>query len=213
LPQGTSRLVIPLLATGFGAVSGITVDAVVPMAVFGLVWGLLIALVAHRLARCGARPSVWADVTLFLTVSLAFIVLGGAMLGDFLPTTPREQLQILQFSRFGLFFFAIHTLFELFLMPLVVMLNWHRLDRRWLVVAAAVAFYLGRVASAVYFAPLAIAWGTDPSVATFAAVEQWMNLNWVRTVGQDMVTAILLLLATVQPRPCDREPALTPSRS
>jgi hypothetical protein len=49
----------------------------------------------------------------------------------------------------------------------------------------------------VYFAPYAIAWGGDPSLATLDEVQLWMNLHWVRTVGQDAVTAIFLLLAAV----------------
>ena len=203
-PRPGSRLpliVIPLLGAAFGAVSGVTVNAVVPTAIFGLVWGVLIAIVAPRLARFGAHPSAWADGALLVSVSLAFVALGGALLGDILPATPQEQLQILQYDRFGMFFLVIHTLFALILMPLVVALNWNRPDRRWLVVAAAVAFYLGRVVSAVYFAPHAIAWGIDPSLATLDEVQLWMNLNWVRTVGQDAVTAILLLLAAVSPGP------------
>jgi hypothetical protein len=194
-------LLIPLLGAAFGAVSGVTVNVILPTAIFGLVWGVFIAILAPGLARFGARPSAWSELTLLVSVSLAFIVLGGALLGDTMAATPRDQLQILQYSRFGMFFAIIHVLFELILLPLVIALNWHRQSRRRLVVAAAIAFYLGRVASAVYFAPNAIAWGSDPNLATLNEVQIWMNLNWVRTLGQDAVTAILLLLAAVQPGP------------
>jgi len=55
--------------------------------------------------------------------------------------------------------------------------------------------------SALYFAPMAIAWGNNPSLATLDEVQLWMNLNWVRTVGQDGITAVLLLLAALRSIP------------
>jgi len=204
-------LVIPLLSALFGAISGTTIGAVVPMAVFGLAWGVLIAIIAPRLTRFGARPSVWAELPLWVAVSLAFIVLGGALLGDFLAVTPQDQMQILQFSRFGIYFAVIHTIFELLLMPLVQMLNWNRPGRRELVVGAAVVFYLRRAVSALYFAPMAIAWGNNPSLATLDEVQLWMNLNWVRSVGQDGITAVLLLLAALRSIPSYARAASTGS--
>lgn len=208
-PRPASRLpllVIPILSTAFGAAAGRMLGAVVPMAAFGLAWGVAAATVAPRLARRGARPSVWADLPLYLAMPLAFVVLGAALLGDILAATPQAQLDLLQWPQFGLFFYAIHGPFEWILMPLVVMLNWERPARRRLVVAAAVAFYAGRLASALYFAPNALAWGADPAGATLDEVQMWMTLNWARTLVQDLTTAILLLLATILPclRPSER---------
>lgn len=192
-------LVIPLLSAVFGLVQGTAIHAVLPMALFGLFWGLAAAAVAPRLARRGARSALWADVPLALALPLAFIVLGGALLGNVLAVTPRAQLDLFAQARFGLFFYAIHGLFEWILMPLLVMVNWDRPGRRWLVVAAAVTFYLGRVASALYFAPNALAWGADPGLASLDEVQTWMGLNWARTIVQDTATGILLLLATFLP--------------
>lgn len=91
---------------------------------------------------------------------------------------------------------------------MLVMLNWHRPARRWLMVAAAAAFYAGRVASGLYFAPNAMDWGEDPTIDRPEEVQLWMNLNWIRLILQDTVTAVLLLLAVALP--ARRRPATTP---
>lgn len=103
---------------------------------------------------------------LLAALPLAFIVLGGALLGNLLGATPQAQLALFEESRFGLFFFAMHTSFEWLIMPLTLALNWWWPSRRWLVIAAAILFYAGRITSALYFAPDALAWGADPALAS-----------------------------------------------
>jgi hypothetical protein len=192
-------VVIPLLSTAFGAIQGTAIHAAAPTAIFGLIWGAGAALLAPRLVQRGARSALWADLPLVLALPLAFIVLGGALLGNLLGATPQAQLDLFTQRQFGFFFAAVHTLFEWVLLPLLIMLNWKRPTRRKLVIAAAVTFYGGRIASALYFAPHAMAWGADPGLASLEAVQQWMTLNWVRTIVQDTATALLLLLATFLP--------------
>jgi hypothetical protein len=208
-PTRTRLLVIPILSTAFGAVSGAAVDAVLAMAAFGLIWGLVAAAIAPRVARWGTGASAGPDLALFLAVALAFFVLGAALLGDLLATSPQAQLDLLQRGTFGPFFYAIHALFEWVLLPALLMLNWHRPRRRWLILGAAVAFYAGRVASGLFFAPQALDWGANPAGADLDQVQLWMNLNWVRTVVQDSVTAVLLLLAAALPGA--RRPATAPA--
>jgi hypothetical protein len=192
----TKKLVlIPVLSTAFGAAGGVTLDAVLPMAAFGLAWGLVAAVIAPRAARWGARQPARADIVLFLAVALAFVVLGGALLGDLLSTSPPGLLDLLAHESYGPFFYAFHGPFEWLLVPALLMLNWHRPGRRRLLVGAAVAFYIGRTSSALYFAPHALDWGDDPAAADLDQVRVWIDLNWVRTVLQDTLTATLLLLA------------------
>jgi hypothetical protein len=90
-------------------------------------------------------------------------------------------------------------MFEWIIMPVTLMLNWPWPSRRWVVGVAAILFYAGRVSSALYFAPHALAWGADPSLASPEAVQQWMTLNWARTAIQDTATAVLLLLVALLP--------------
>ncbi|MEV4760120.1 hypothetical protein AB0J86_34170 [Micromonospora sp. NPDC049559] len=196
-----SPLVIPLLSTAFGAVSGVTIDAILPMTAFGLIWGIAAAAVAPRLTRWGERAPGRADLPLWLAVALAFVVLGAGLLGNILATTPQAQLDLLQRDAFGPFFYAIHGPFEWALMPLLVMVNWRRPGRRWPLVAAAVAFYAGRTASALYFAPHALSWAGDPMSADLDEVRRWTDLNWFRIVLQDTLTAVLLLLAATRSGP------------
>ena len=193
------RTVIPLLSTAFGVVAGVAIDQVLPMAAVGLAWGLLLAAVAPRVARWGAARTAWPDWALSIAVALAFTVLGGALLGGFLATSPAEQVELFAHASFGSFFYAIHGLFEWVLMPALLMLNWHHPTRRRLLVAAAITFYAGRLSSALYFAPHAMDWGEAPATADLGQVRVWMSLNWVRVVLQDTATAVLLLVAARRP--------------
>jgi hypothetical protein len=132
---------------------------------------------------------------LFLAVALAFVVLGGALLGDLLGNSPPRLLDLLARDSYGTFFYAFHGPFEWLLMPALLMLNWHDPSRRRLILAAAVVFYIGRTTSALYFAPHALDWGDDPGAADLDQVRMWIDLNWVRTLLQDALTAALLLFA------------------
>lgn len=191
-------LVIPLLSSAFGAASGTAVDAAVPSAAFGLIWGLVTAALAPHVARRAGGPSAWPDVTLLIGVALAFIVLGGGLMGGLLATSPQAQLDLLQRNGFGAFFYAVHALFEWVLMPALLMLTWHRPAQRRLIIGAAIAFYAGRVASGLYFAPRAIDWGDNPAGADLDEVRLWMNLNWVRGFSQDIMVGTLLLAAAAR---------------
>jgi len=196
-------VVIPVLSTAFGAASGVTIDRVLPMAAFGLAWGLGAAALAPRIARRGADSTVVP----YLAVALAFVVLGGSLLGGLVTPTPHDLLGLLGHAGFGSFFYAIHASFEWILMPALLMIGWHRPRCRALAVAAALTFYAGRCASALYFAPHALDWGDDPTSADLDQVRLWMNLNWIRVAVQDAATAALLLVLVatgVRARPAGR---------
>jgi hypothetical protein len=63
-------------------------------------------------------------------------------------------------------------------------------------------FYLGRVASALYFAPRALYWGLHPGEAAthLDQVALWIRLDLIRLILQDAVNAALLLLAALHPK-------------
>ena len=115
-----------------------------------------------------------------------------AILGGF-------YLQLVQQPGYVLFFFALHVLFEWLLMPWALIANWPHPTRRRLLIVAAVIFYLGRVASALYFAPTALDWGRHPAgaAALLDQVALWIRLDLIRLILQDTVTAALLLLVAL----------------
>jgi hypothetical protein len=80
-------------------------------------------------------------------------------------------------------------------MPWALIANWHYPIRRRLLITAALFFYAGRVASALYFAPVAFYWvqNSAEAAAHLDQVELWMRLDLIRLVGQDAVTAALLV--------------------
>jgi hypothetical protein len=137
------------------------------------------------------------------------MVLGAALLGGLITTTPSDAIDVFQKAGFGTFFATIHATFEWVLIPLAVAANWtHPSRRRWLIVVAAV-FYVGRLTSSLYFAPHALAWGADPaySPGVLDDVQIWLVLNWIRIVLQDGVTAGLLAWITVRVIPYSSSPA------
>lgn len=193
---------IPVLSTAFGYVGGYTIDQQLVMAGFGLLWGVVAMLVAPRLARRGARSAGQANTPVYVMLPLACIVLGGSILGHLAAPTPTAFLQLVQQPGYRLFFFALHVPFEWLLMPWALIVNWPHLTRRRLLIAAAVIFYLGRVASALYFAPAAIDWGRHPAEAAahLDQVALWIRLDLIRLILQDTVNAALLLLAALHPK-------------
>jgi hypothetical protein len=86
-------------------------------------------------------------------------------------------------------------------MPWALIVNWLHPTRRRLLVVAAVIFYLGRITSALYFAPRAITWGRHPAEAAARPdrVAQWIRLDLIRVIVQDAVNAALLLVAALHP--------------
>jgi hypothetical protein len=205
-PRRLALLAIPLLSTTFGFVSGTAVDEQVPSAVFGLVWGVVVMLLAPRLARRGAQSPASAHAPLYLMCALAFMSLGGGILGELLSPTTQSEFEMAREPAFGLYFASIHLTFEWLLLPAALILNWSDHPRRYLLLIAALSFYVMRMLSAVYFAPTAMDW-TDLPDATLvtgnleAEVERWTTLNrWVRGPFQEWLVTALLVAATVRNR-------------
>jgi hypothetical protein len=195
---------VAVLGTAFGAVSGTGVDASAAMAVFGLVWGVIAMLVAPRLARAGASSMTRADVSVTVTLLVALVALGGTIHAQMQSATPQLFVASMQATSAHLFFPVLHSLFEWLLLPVMIMLNWTYRRRNLLLVTAGV-FYLFRIASAVYFAPMAMGWGQLPIGTPITGdlyddVETWLRLNWLRVGFQDVLTPALLVVARYHPR-------------
>jgi hypothetical protein len=195
-------VVVPLLSATFGFVGGFVIHQPLAMAGFGLLWGVVVVLFAARLARRGARSTGWANAPIHVMLPLAFIVLGGSIIGHLAGPTPTTFLHLLDQPGYTTFFAALHLPFEWLLMPWALIVNWHHPARRRLLIAAAVIFYLGRCASALYFAPTALNWAAHPAEAAdhLDQVAQWIRLDLVRLVLQDALNATLLLAAALHHR-------------
>ena len=159
-------------------------------------------LIAPRLALQGARSARQANTPVYVMLPLAYIVLGGAIIGHLAGPTATAFLQLVQQPGYGFFFYALHGPFEWLLMPWALIVNWHYLNRRRLLIVAAVIFYLGRITSALYFAPTAIYWGRHPAEAAahLDQVALWIRLDLIRLILQDTVNATLVLLAALHHR-------------
>lgn len=190
---------IPLLSTTFGFVGGFTIHHPLAMAGFGLLWGCVVMLLAPRLAHRGARSTGWANAPVHVMLPLAFIVLGGSIIGHLVGPTPTTFLHLLDQPGYPTFFATLHVPFEWLLMPWALIVNWHHPARRRLLIAAAAIFYLGRSASALYFAPMALHWVEHPDSAAdhLGEVALWIRLDLVRLVLQDALNAGLLLVAAL----------------
>jgi hypothetical protein len=193
-------MAIPVLSAAFGFAGGHVIGQPMAMAVFGLVWGLIVMAIAPRLARLGSRSPAQANAPIYLMLPLACIVLGGSLLAHIVGATPAGLLQLLQHPGYGLFFYSIHGLFEWVLMPWALIANWYHTARRRLLIVAAVLFYAARLASALYFAPNALEWGANPAdaAARMAEIDLWIRLDLLRLLLQDVIIAAIMLLAALR---------------
>lgn len=201
---------VPVLACGFGAVSGSAVEASIATAIGGLVWGVIVLPLAAPLAERGRVRAGWANGPLHVAVPLGFVALGGGLLANLLSTNTDFAFRMLQQPLYGAAFAGIHLLFEWVLVPTVLITNWHHRTRRTLLLIAAVAFYLSRMASALYFSQTATEWARLPqdtpvTGALLADIQVWLNLNWLRALLQSALVAILLYVALVLPRSGTRD--------
>lgn len=74
--------------------------------------------------RSGSNDGRAGRDALFIAIALAFTVLGSGLLGNLLATSPQAMLDLLAQTGFGIYFYAIHGLFEWVLMPALVILHW-----------------------------------------------------------------------------------------
>lgn len=195
-------LAIPIAAGAFAYPAGQVVDHPLSMVGFGLLWGMIVAAVAPRLAQIGARSPAHASLPVLVMLPLGCVVLGGSIVAQIVGTTPEAFLLLLQQPTYGMFFYAIHALFEWVLIPWALIANWSYPARRWPLMAAAFIFYAARLASALYFAPNAIDWGNNPAEAAgmAAQVRLWVQLDLLRLVLQDGLIATIMLLLALHPR-------------
>jgi hypothetical protein len=193
-------LFIPTLSTTFGFVTGHAIDKPWAMAGFGLFWGIAVMVVAPLIARRSAFSTAQANAPVYVMVLLAFAVLGAAIVVHVVGATPAAFLQLAQQRGYGLFFYAVHGSFEWLLMPWALIANWPDPKRRRLLIVAALFFYAGRIASALYFAPIALYWVQNPAEAAahLDEVGEWMRWYLVRLIGQDAVMAALLAAVSLQ---------------
>lgn len=132
--------------------------------------------------------------------------LGGGVVSDLLSPTTQSDFEMTREPAFGWYFASIHLTFEWLLLPAALILNWSDRPRRYLILVAALSFYVMRMVSAVYFAPTAMEWtdlpdGTIVTGSLEAEVETWTTLNrWVRGPFQEWLVTALLVTATVRSR-------------
>lgn len=173
----------------------------------GLIVGLVVVLLAAWVNRRDARRRFVADGTLFLGALLAgglfgtgfiFLPLLHGLLADapqMLPTIVQPPLGI----ELSMYYFVANPLMETIVIPLALLANWDRLQRRALLIVAAVVFYGMRVWSYIYFVPIFVGSADLPAGQPFppAVLEQFAqftNLSWIR-LFIDGLTCVAFLLA------------------
>ncbi len=207
-------LVVALALTALGAFQGAFVGSLMEASVVGavvganvgLVWGTILGFIATLISR-REKWSLWAgNATLFLGAVVMGIKLGGALLISMeLTTVLRLSSEAVAASMRDpdvatLLVYVTNGSMEWLVLPAIVLFNWHSPRRRTIMVAALI-FFLERIWTYTYFAPVITGIGSDfdDGVAIsrlLPDLEQWARLNWIRTVvGDGSVFASLLLAA------------------
>jgi hypothetical protein len=211
---GPFVVVVPALVgvggVGFSTLGGFS--AAVLAGGVGLGWALLLGFMASRLlARSESTRAALANASVFVATLGAGLMVGGSLLQQMLLSaglsTPSTTFTIVHppfGGSFSLFIITLNSLMEWLLMPVALFCNWHIPKRRTLIVIAAVAFYVMRLWSYIYFVPNIFEFGALPAEGAFSAeiVKQfrmWVNLSWLRFAIQDLLPYLLLLLAAFVP--------------
>jgi hypothetical protein len=212
--MGMRILVVALALTVLGAcqgafmgsLTGASVVGAVIGANVGLVWGTILGFIATLISR-REKWSLWAgNAALFLGAVVMGIKLGGALLISMeLTAVLRLSPEAVSASMRDpdvatLLVYVTNGSMEWLVLPAIVLSNWHSPRRRMIMVAALI-FFLERIWTYTYFAPVITGIGSD--FADGAAIsrllpdlEQWAKLNWIRTaVGDGSIFAALLLAA------------------
>jgi hypothetical protein len=210
---GPFLVVVPALvvvsAIGFSTLGGFSAALIAGTLALG--WTLLLGFIAMRLARSESRSAALANGSMFLVTLAMGLMAGGGLPYQLLLSaglsTPSTTFTLIHppFSdTSNVFIITMYSLMEWLLIPAALFCNWHIPKRRTLIVIAAVAFYAMRVWSYIYFVPNIFEFGALPPDGPFSAevVERfrmWVNLNWIRIAIQEILTYLLLLLATFVP--------------
>jgi hypothetical protein len=180
----------------------------------GLAWTLLAIPVATAINHRRDRLSHWPDTVAMLALANIAIVIGAGLLIDITFPSAEAYLAMNQspagpnHSRFyGIF----NTAREWLLIPLALLLGWHLLRRRRLLLAAVAVLYVERVVTYLYFAPTVLRWqDTTPAETTPALLDEvrrWMTLDLGRSVV-DWALLVVFILALLSPR---TRPGLPPA--
>jgi hypothetical protein len=124
-----------------------------------LVWGTVLGFVARLVSRSERWSLLAANAALFLGVAVIGVKLGGALLGSI------ELIAVLRLSPEAVsasmrdpdvttpFVYATNGSMKWLVLPAIVLFNWHAPRRRTIMVAAIV-FFLERIWTYTYFAPV-----------------------------------------------------------
>jgi hypothetical protein len=200
---------VALVVAGIGALGGTNIDQPLIMGAAGLAWGLILAALVGLARRTETRLARWARASAFAGAMVSGILIGWAILDLLLQTailadSPQE---------FGIFLrepfesvllyglILLNTLIEWVFIPAAILLNWQVPRRRYLAMAIAVVYYAMRIWTYLYFVPEIFSWGDLPEGQPFPIdlIEQftvWVNLSWIRALGDGfMFVGFLVLLA------------------
>jgi hypothetical protein len=204
--QNNNRTPFLWVALSLGLIGGASAGMggpllIVPGAIFGVLWAMLLAWAARRV-----QPrSPWPRRILFLTTLFAGIVTGAGLMGQSLSaaalnSNPGFFAEMIRGSiglAESLPFYILNTPLEWILIPLTLLTTWSNPKLRKIILTVLLIWTFHRVWTYLVFAPQVITWSQGKEAFTADQLTQaktWVNLSWIRSFF-DLATATLLLVA------------------
>jgi hypothetical protein len=213
-PYAVVGVGVALVVALIGALGGTNIDQPVVMGVAGLAWGLILAVLVGLARRREPRLSRLARASVFAGALVSGILFGWGILdlsmhSAILAESPQSYAIFLREPLESVFLYGLillNTSIEWLFIPAALLLNWHALRRRNLVIAIAVVYYAMRVWTYVYFVPNIFSWTELPPDQPFSAeligqFKTWVGLSWFRALADGFMNVVFLVLLAIPARP------------
>jgi hypothetical protein len=173
-------------------------------AVIGLVWSMVLGLIAGKLSRRDSWQPYLANVPVFFAIIATGLLIGGGLMYGFLmnaalgePSTTYATLSALMQPTVP-YYIVVNTLMEALIIPLVVFFNWHIPNRRALILIAVLVYFVMRVWTYITFAEMRLEISTHPlSTADVEWFKETMRNDYRGVLN--IITQVAFILAAFVP--------------
>jgi hypothetical protein len=173
-------------------------------AVIGLVWSIILGLIAGKLVQRDSWKPYLANAPVFLAIIATGLLIGGGLMYGFLmnaalrePSTTYATLSALMQPTVP-YYIVVNTLMEALIIPLVVFLNWHIPKRRALILIAVLAYFVMRVWTYITYGEMRLEISTHPlSTADVEWFKETMRNDYRGVLN--IITQVAFILAAFVP--------------
>jgi len=172
--------------------------------VIGLVWSMVLGLIAGKLSRRDSWKPYLANAPVFLAIIATGLLIGGGLMYGFLMNAALRESSTTYATLSALmqptvpYYIVVNTLMEALIIPLVVFLNWHIPKRRALILIAVLVYFVMRVWTYITYAEMRLEISTHPlSTADVEWFKETLRNDYRGVLN--MITQVAFILTAFVP--------------